>query len=125
MKSNKITISEEESKTCKLDNLKFTSSKLMIWHVKKTYGLSFEEYVVKCYYGGVRPVCLKTGQSLSFKAHKLGPWFSDTAKNCFKRKPHTAESKQKIKIGCEKRSMELFGVKNAFQSEEVKSLNIF
>ena len=64
---------------------------------------------------------LKTGQSLSFKAHKLGPWFSDTAKNCFARKPHSDESKQKIKIGCEKRAMELFGVKNAFQSEEVKS----
>lgn len=119
-KSNKITISEEESNTCKIDNLKFPSSKLMIWHVKKTHGLSFEEYIIKCYYSGIRPVCVKTGQPLSFKAHKLGPWFSDTAKNCFVRKSHSDHSKQKIKIGCEKRAMELFGVKNAFQSEAVK-----
>ena len=120
MKTNKIVITPDESKICKIDNQTFKSSSAMIHHVRKTYGISFEEYVVKCYYGGIRPVCLKTGKGLSFKAHKLGPWFSDTAKNCFPRKPHSNESKQKIKIGCEKRSMELFGVKNAFQSESIK-----
>ena len=120
-KTNRITISEDESKICKIDGIKFPSSKLMVWHVKKTYGISFEEYIIKFYYNGMRPVCTKTGKSLSFKAHKLGPWFSDTAKNCFTRKPHSAESKQKIKDGCEKRAMELFGVKNAFQSPTIKS----
>jgi len=92
----------------------------MLHHVKKTYGISFEEYVIKCYYNDIRPVCVKTGKPLTFKAHKLGPWFSDTVKNCFTRKPHSAESRQKIKAGCEKRAMELFGVKNAFQSESIK-----
>jgi len=120
VKSNKITISLEESKICKLDGLKFESSSLMIRHAKKIYGLSFEEYIIKCYYNDIRPTCLKTGNRLAFKAHKLGPWFSDTTKNCFDRKPHSIETREKIKIGCEKRAMKLFGVKNAFQSTVVK-----
>jgi Rps23 Pro-64 3,4-dihydroxylase Tpa1-like proline 4-hydroxylase len=36
----------------------------------------------------------------------------DFSKNNFPRKPHSEESKQKIKLGCEKTSMEKFGVKN-------------
>jgi hypothetical protein len=40
--------------------------------------------------------CLKSGTKLSFKAHKLGPWFSNWGKNMFPRKPHTEESKIKI-----------------------------
>ena len=117
---NEITITEEESKKCLLDEKIFESNRKMIWHVRKTYNLDFENYILKAYYNNVRPVCLKTGKSLSFKAHKLGPWFSNYSKNCFPRKPHTEESKQKIKEGCEKTFIEKFGVKNVFSTDWCK-----
>ena len=127
-KTNKIIISEDDSKICKIDGKKFESNRKMIWHVRKTYNMSFEEYIIKCYYGGIRPTCLKTGNSLSFKGLKLGPWFKDYSKNNFQRKPHTEETKQKIKNGCEKTSMEKFGVKNVFESDwckdKIKKTNI-
>jgi very-short-patch-repair endonuclease len=118
--NNEITITEEESKICKLDNKKFDSNRKMIWHVRKTYNLSFEDYIIKAFYNDIRPVCLKTGKTLSFKAHKLGPWFSNYSKNCFPRKPHTEEAKRKIKEGCEKTSLEKFGVKNVFSTDWCK-----
>ena len=90
---NKITITDADARTCKLDGKVFSSSREMLHHVKKTHGMTFEEYIVKAYYNGVRPVCLQTGNPLKFKAHKLGPWFSDTAKNCFVRKPLSADAK--------------------------------
>jgi G:T-mismatch repair DNA endonuclease (very short patch repair protein) len=120
MKTNKITITENESKICKIDGVKFKSSREMLAHVKKKYKLSFEDYIINCYYDGTQPTCLKTGNQISFKPNKLGPWFSNYAKNCSPRKSHTKESKLKIKIGCEKRSMEMYNVKNPFQSENVK-----
>ena len=58
----------------------------MIWYVRKTYQLSFENYIIKVFYNNIRPTCLKTGNHLSFKAHKLGPWFKNYTKNCFPRK---------------------------------------
>ena len=42
---NEITITDEESRTCLLDNKKFESSRKMIWYVRKTYQLSFEDYI--------------------------------------------------------------------------------
>jgi hypothetical protein len=92
----------------------------MIWHVRKNHQLNFEQYIIQSFYNGVKPVCLKTGKSLSFKAHKLGPWFSNFSKNSFPRKPHTNETKKKIKNGCEKVSMEKFGVKNVFSTDWCK-----
>lgn len=118
--NNEITITEEESKICLIDNKKFESSRKMIWYVRKTYKLSFEEYVIKYYYNNIRPICIKTGKFLSFKAHKLGPWFANFSSNAFPRKPHTEESKQKIKRGCEKTSMEKFGAKNVFSENWCK-----
>lgn len=118
--NNEIIITEEESKICLINNKKFESSRKMIWYVRKTYKLSFEEYIIKCYYDNIRPVCIKTGKFLSFKAHKLGPWFTNFSSNSFPRKPHTEESKQKIKTGCEKTSMEKFGVKNVFSENWCK-----
>jgi len=118
--TNKLVISEEESKICKIDGKKFSSSRKMVWHVRKTHKLSFEEYIIKYYYGGNRPVCLKTGNFLSFKGNKLGPWFTDYSKNNFPRKHHTEETKNKIKDGCEKTSMEKYGVKNVFLSDWCK-----
>jgi len=117
---NEITITDEEAKTCLLDGKKFDSSKKMIWYVRKIYGLNFEQYILKAYYNNIRPVCLKTGKPLSFKASKLGPFFHNFTKNCFPRKPHTEETKQKIKEGCEKTSMEKFGVKNVFSTDWCK-----
>src|ERR1017187_3491141 len=117
---NEITITEEESKVCLLDGKKFESNRKMIWHVRKTYKMDFESYILKTYYNNVKPVCLKTGQPLTFKANKFGPWFSNYSKNNFPRKPHTEESKQKIKEGCEKTSMEKFGVKNVFTTNWCK-----
>jgi hypothetical protein len=127
---NEITITEEESKICKLDGKKFNSSREMINYVKKTYEdiNSYEDYVIKAYYDGIRPVCLKTGKSLTFKSHKLGPWFKNYTKNAFPRKKHSEETKQKIKKGCEKTSMEKYGVKNVFSAdwcrEKIKNTNL-
>lgn len=120
MITNKITITDIEAKTCKLDGKVFSSSREMLHHTKKTYALTFEEYIIKAYYGGIRPTCLQTGKPLKFKARKLGPWFSDTAKNCFSRKAHSTETKEKIKAGCETASLEKYGVKNPFQADAVK-----
>lgn len=117
---NEIIITEEESKICLLDGKKFDSNRKMIWYVKKNYNLNFESYIIKTYYNDIRPMCLKTGNSLSFKGRKLGPWFSNYSKNNFPRKPHSKESKQKIKDGCEKTSMEKFGVKNVFTTDWCK-----
>ena len=117
---NEITISDDEAKVCKICNKTFDSSKKMIWHVRKTHQLDLEHYIVQTYYHGNRPVCLKTGKPLTFKAHKLGPWFKNFSQNNFPRKPHTEESKQKIKVGCEKTTMKKFGVKNVFTSEWCK-----
>jgi len=117
---NEITITEEESKQCGVCNKTFGSNRLMIWHVRKNHQLNFENYIVKVFYNDVRPICLKTGNKLSFKGRKLGPWFCNFSKNNFPRNPHTKESKQKIKFGCEKTSMEKFGVKNVFSTEWCK-----
>jgi hypothetical protein len=117
---NEIIITDEESKICKLDGKIFDSSKKMIWYVRKTYKLSFEEYILKAYYNNVKPTCLKTGKTLSFKPCKLGPWFKNYSQNHFPRNPHTKETKDKIKIGCEKTSLKKFGVKNVFSSNWCK-----
>jgi len=117
---NEIIITEDESKICLLDGKKFESSKKMIWYVRKTYHLNFEEYIIKSFYNRNRPVCLKTGNKLAFKGNKLGPWFKNYSKNCFPRKSHTNETKKKIKEGCEKVSMEKFGVKNVFSTDWCK-----
>jgi very-short-patch-repair endonuclease len=119
---NEITITESESKICKLDGKKFESSKKMMGYVKKAYPEinSFEDYIIEAYYDGSRPVCLKTGKELTFKAHKLGPWFKNYTTNAFPRKKHTDETKKKIKVGCEKKSIEKYGVKNVFQSNWFK-----
>lgn len=117
---NEIIITEEESKICNICNKKYTSTRKMIWHVKKEHQLDFEHYILKVYYNDIRPTCLKTGNPLSFKANKLGPWFHNFSKNNFPRKPHTEKSKQKIKLGCEKTSMEKYGVKNVFETDWCK-----
>ena len=119
--NNEIFITEEESKLCKLDNKMFNSSKKMIWHVRKTYNLNFENYILKAYYNDIRPTCLKTGNDLTFKASKLGPFFHNYSKNAFPRKPHTKDTKQKIKCGCEKTSIEKYGVKNIFSTTWCKN----
>lgn len=125
---NNVFITEDEARTCLLDGKQFPTSKFMLNHVKKTYNLNFEEYVIKCYYGGIRPVCLKSGNSLSFKASKLGPFFKNYAKNCFPRKSHTEETKLKIKAGCENTTLKKYGVKNVFTTdwckEKIKSTNL-
>lgn len=120
IQKNEITITEEESKCCKLCGKIFESNRKMIWHVRKEHNLDFENYIVNTFYNGTRPVCLKTGNSLSFKANKLGPWFSNFSKNNFPRKPHLKETKQKIKEGCERTSMKKFGVKNVFSTDWCK-----
>lgn len=117
---NEITITEEESKTCKVCDKRFDSPRKRMWHIKKEHKLDFEEYVIKFYYDGVIPKCLKTGKSLSFKAHQLGPWFKNYTKNCFPRNPHSQETKNKIRDGCEKNSIKKYGVKNVFQSDWCK-----
>ena len=118
--NNEIVITGEEAKVCKICTKIFTTPRLRMWHVKKEHGLNFEEYVLKVYYDDIRPICLKSGNHLSFKAHQLGPWFSNYSKNNFPRKEHAEESKQKIKLGCEKTSIEKFGVKNVFQADWCK-----
>lgn len=118
--SNKLTITEDESKICKLDGKLFKSSREVINHVKTTYGLTFEDYIIKSYYNGIRPTCLATGIALSFKPNKLGPWFADYAKNKAPKQKHSDETKQKIKESCEQASMKKFGTVNPFQNEEVK-----
>lgn len=118
--SNKITITEEEAKICKLDGKIFKSSREVINHVKTTYGLTFEEYIIKSYYNGIRPTCLSTGVKLAFKPNKLGPWFADYARNRAPKQKHSDETKQKIKESCAEASMKKFGTANPFQNEEIK-----
>ena len=118
--SNKITITEEEAKICKLDGKIFKSSREVINHVKTTYGLTFEEYIIKSYYNGIRPTCLSTGGTLAFKPNKLGPWFADYARNRAPKQKHSDETKQKIKESCAEASMKKFGTANPFQNEEIK-----
>lgn len=112
--SNKITITEEEAKICKLDGKIFKSSREVINHVKTTYGLTFEEYIIKSYYNGIRPTCLSTGVKLAFKPNKLGPWFADYARNRAPKQKHSDETKQKIKESCAEASMKKFGTANPF-----------
>jgi hypothetical protein len=92
----------------------------MIWHVRKEHKLNFKSYILQTYYNNETPKCLKTGKELTFKPHQLGPWFSNYSKNNFPRKNHSEESKGKIRIGCERTSMNKFGVKNVFQTEWCK-----
>lgn len=117
---NEILITDIESRTCLIDGKIFESNRKMIWHVRKTYGLSFEEYVIKYYYNDVRPICLKTGNPLSFKANKLGPWFANYSKNNHPRTTHSEETKKKIKDGCRRTSIEKFGVSNVFETDWCK-----
>ena len=117
---NEITITEEESKTCKVCDIRFDTPRKRMWHIKKEHKLDFKEYVIKFYYDGVVPTCLKTRKSLSFKANQLGPWFKNYAKNCFPRNPHSQQTKNKIRDGCEKNSIKKYGVKNVFQSDWCK-----
>lgn len=126
---NEITITEEESKICRLDGKKFDSSRKMIEYVKKTYDdiNCLEDYIVKAYYNGVRPVCLKTGKQLSFKAHRLGPWFKNYSSNAFPRKKHSDDTKKKIKENTKKSIQHKYGVDNVFKAgwckEKIKKTN--
>lgn len=117
---NEVFLTDDEAKTCKLDGKSFNSSKKMIWYVRKTYKLNFENYILKTYYNDVRPVCLKTGNSLSFKSSKLGPFFHNYSKNNFPRKSHTAETKEKIK----KTMVDRFGVKKIVGINKFNPINV-
>lgn len=117
---NEITITEEESKNCLICNKIFESGRLKTWHVKKEHKLDFKSYILQSYYGNIIPTCLKTGKELSFKAHQLGPWFSNYSKNNFPRNKHSNETKEKIRIGGEETSIKKFGVKNVFQTDWCK-----
>ena len=118
--NNEITITEDESKICEICEKVFGSGRLKAWHVRKEHKLDFKSYILHTYYNNIVPKCLKTGVELTFKAHQLGPWYSNFSKNNFPRKPHTQESKDKIRDGCEKTSMEKFGVKNVFSTDWCK-----
>jgi hypothetical protein len=80
-----------------------------------------KENIINQYYGGIHPTCkCGCGTLLSFKPLKNGPWFPEYTKNHAPKKKHTVTTKQKIKESCEKTSLKKFGVKNPFQSEEIK-----
>lgn len=117
---NEIIITDEESRICLIDGKKFESNRKMIWHVRKTYHLNFEQYILRAYYDDIVPRCLKTNILLKFKANKLGPWYKNYTKNCFPRNPHNLDTKQKIKKGCEKTTFEKYGVKNVFSADWCK-----
>ena len=118
--NNEITITEYESTVCEICKKVFGSGRLKAWHVRKDHKLNFKSYILQTYYNNIVPKCLKTGAELTFKAHQLGPWYSNFSKNNFPRKPHTQESKDKIREGCEQTSMEKFGVKNVFSTDWCK-----
>jgi hypothetical protein len=103
-KTNIFTISEEESRTCKFDNITFESHRALIKHVNSKYNINFEQYIVAAYFDGVQPICScgKCNIKLTFKALKQGPWFKDFTKNHWLHKKHTEETKKQIRATLEK-----------------------
>jgi hypothetical protein len=80
-----------------------------------------KEYIINTHYNGIHPTCkCGCGTLLSFKPLKNGPWFPEYTKNHAPKKKHTEETKKKIRESCKKKSIELFGVENPFQSDEIK-----
>jgi len=81
-----------------------------------------KEYIINTHYNGIHPTCkCGCGTMLSFKPLKNGPWFPEYTKNHAPKKKHSEETKKKIGESCKKKSMELFGVENPFQSTAIKN----
>lgn len=122
MKTNIFTISKEESLTCKICNKNFTSHKKLVDHIKDIHDInSFEQYIILSYYSNIHPVC-KCGcnTKLKFKSLTCGPWFRDYTRNHFPRKTHSKETKEKIRKGVIKTSLEKYGCKNPYMNDGVK-----
>lgn len=122
-----MVITKREAKICKICNKKFKSSREVIVHAKASHELSsFENYVNLAYYNNNAPKCkCGCGKNLIFKANKIGPWYSDYCRNHAPKKPHTEETKAKIKKNTIKAIRDKFGVDNVFQldSKKEKSKN--
>jgi hypothetical protein len=60
--------------------------------------MDFKQYIVALYYDNKYPVCkCGCGRRVSFKPLSCGPWFRDYCQNHFPRKPHTQETKTRIR----------------------------
>jgi hypothetical protein len=112
---------KDEEKMCLICGKKFNSVKLRNNHLKKEHNISFEDYVIKIYYNGVRPLCkCGCGISLKFKPLARGPWFKEYTRNHWPHKKHSELTKKKIKENTKKAIKNKYGVENVFLLKEIK-----
>src|SRR3972149_1065341 len=82
-------------------------------HIGAVHGLSGEEYVLKYFYNGIRPLCkCGCGELTTFQKGKYNLYLKTHSDNLIK---------EKIRIKKEQTCLKKYGVKNVFQSEETKN----
>lgn len=100
--------------SCKeCNNAKFEKQGDLITHLKKVHnGMRYEDYVLKWFFNNEYPKCkCGCGTDMQFHAHH-SDFFCEYTSNHFPRKPHTEDTKEKIKINSKKALMEKYGVEN-------------
>jgi len=87
----------------------------------QSHGLTLKEYIVKYFLDDI-PMC-KCGCGTPVKKttlHKDIIRYSEYTTNHFPRKPHTKETKEKIKLNTKKAIKDKYGVENVFQLDKFK-----
>lgn len=110
--------------TCQTCGSKFDDQRALMRHLKNKCTNEFatyEDYIIYYYYNNVRPTCkCGCGVNLKFESHSAPDFYAQYTRNHFPRKPHKAESKQKIADGCKKTMQTKYGVDNAMEILELK-----
>jgi len=114
-KSYANVVPKEHELLCILDGVKFKNAHDRNWHIKRVHGLTYEEYIMQNYFNNQYPICKcgKCNTKMKFIDSPFGIWFADYTKNHFPRKPHTEESKQKMKKTCVETMLREYGVTNS------------
>jgi hypothetical protein len=114
-KSYANVVPKEHELLCILDGVKFKNAHDRNWHIKRVHGLTYEQYIMQNYFNNEYPICKcgKCNTKMKFVDSPFGIWFRDYTKNHFPRKPHTEESKQKMKKTCVETMLREYGVTNS------------
>lgn len=106
---------------CSVCGIPFNSSIFRRRHLLKDHEMSFEDYVVKFVYGGIKPKCkCGCGKDLLFAEKLKGVWYYDYVYNHSPRKQPSEETKKQMVVNRKKTNLEKYGHECSAQSEVVK-----
>lgn len=97
----------------------FDKQRYLMFHLKKIHNVSdYSQYIVNNYFDGIWPTCkCGCGTKMTFESHH-DRFFNEYTKNHFPRKPHTEDTKRRIKATYIKVMLERYGVTNPMHLQE-------